>query len=519
MLCSFLHQMVVIQLLLNLHLVHGNDIGDGISAQCTAKSKTWTSCLLKNPSCLSQQCDEKHFNENYPNYNNDQEEDLDCGSINQLCKTVLCCEECHILGLELLNCEADARTCSNECLVPTAQPSAVPSRAPSSSPSSAPSLSVSPSAHPTSIPSVSPSRNPTSSPSSTPTKTPSASPTSFPTKKPSSSPSQAPTTSAPTPAPTPAPTTSAPTPAPTPAPIFVIDTTEPLVGRSDFRCGINEADARSNCKKSCFTSADCPLEENCWATHFHYCHALPSNHPQCPSESAEDENRRCGVDEMSARGFCGQTCNNVLECTGEDEICLPVMRNMCQCFEDQGVLNQVVPSREQWTPSEDLTPPPKSSSSSQLTARSDYRCGETEADARSNCKSECVASTDCGPGETCWITHVNFCHTMPPNQPQCPASEAENVSLRCGHDELTARAFCGNTCTNNLSCPDEEICIPVIRNMCNCYEDRGITDEVIPDKENFLSNAGYGNSRRNLMEIQQQKKEHLRLRQNNNGNI
>jgi len=51
---------------------------------------------------------------------------------------------------------------------------------------------------------------------------------------------------------------------------------------------------------------------------------------------------------MAARGFCGQVCTNELECTEPGEKCYPVMRNMCQCFEEQDVLDQVIPDRTEW---------------------------------------------------------------------------------------------------------------------------------------------------------------------------
>jgi len=122
-----------------------------------------------------------------------------------------------------------------------------------------------------------------------------------------------------------------------------------LVGRSDYRCGVTEADARSNCKNECTTDFDCEgIGEVCWTTHINYCYVMPPNHPQCSYTAAENDYRRCGYNEMAARGFCGQVCTNELECTEPGEKCYPVMRNMCQCFEEQDVLDQVIPDRTEW---------------------------------------------------------------------------------------------------------------------------------------------------------------------------
>jgi len=70
---------------------------------------------------------------------------------------------------------------------------------------------------------------------------------------------------------------------------------------------------------------------------------MPPNHPQCADIAVENTLLRCGYDEMAARGFCGTTCTNELDCIVPGEKCFPLMRNMCECFEEQDVLDQVIP--------------------------------------------------------------------------------------------------------------------------------------------------------------------------------
>jgi len=350
--------------------VRGKDLGifstqngGGISPECTDESKIWTGCLLSNPECLyGHECADADGGDNG---GASTEAEFNCQLIPTLCVTVSCCSECHVSGLELLNCEADVRDCSNECDLPTREPSAVPTISmtpsnvpttiPSSSPSKFPSASPSPTTVPSDSPSDVPSKSPTKSllPSLAPSNTPSSSPSEKPTASPF--PSQQPTkvhseepSAEPTEEPSNVPTNmhsekpsaspSISTPVPTLTPI-----PQELVAKSDYRCGVTEADARSNCKPECTVSTDCLTGETCWTTHINYCHIMPPNHPQCADTTIENTILRCGYDEMAARGFCGTACTNELDCTVPGEKCFPLIRNMCACFEEQDVLDQVIP--------------------------------------------------------------------------------------------------------------------------------------------------------------------------------
>jgi len=105
--------------------------------------------------------------------------------------------------------------------------------------------------------------------------------------------------------------------------------------RSDFRCGVSEVDARSNCKSECTTEADCEPGEFCWATFESYCHMMPDGHPYCDPNVSEQIIRRCGYDEQAARSFCGKNCSDEMDCMVPGEKCFPVQLNLCECFAEQ----------------------------------------------------------------------------------------------------------------------------------------------------------------------------------------
>jgi len=117
---------------------------------------------------------------------------------------------------------------------------------------------------------------------------------------------------------------------------------------SDYRCGVSEVDARSNCGKLCTTNTDCDNDNTgkniatkfCWATHANYCHVKLEQqqkiyHPYCDPTQAEQVHRRCGFDEQAARSFCGSSCETDGECSNNMERCFPVHLNLCDCFQQQ----------------------------------------------------------------------------------------------------------------------------------------------------------------------------------------
>jgi hypothetical protein len=109
-----------------------------------------------------------------------------------------------------------------------------------------------------------------------------------------------------------------------------------LLPRADFRCGITELDARGNCHQECSQDITvCGEGEFCWPTFTNYCRIKPEGHPECDNlEKGDDVIRRCGFEEMDARGYCGKACSDSAECV-EGEFCYPNQRNFCRCFEEQ----------------------------------------------------------------------------------------------------------------------------------------------------------------------------------------
>jgi len=181
-----------------------------------------------------------------------------------------------------------------------------------------------------------------------------------------------------------------------------------------------------------------------------------------PVEHPMKSDYRCGVDAVDAKDNCGNICEGGQDCA-PGTFCFGTWN---KCYAEESPI-MVAPSSP--------LPP-------QLQPKSDFRCGVTEVDARSNCKPECTVSTDCPFGESCWGTHINYCHMMPEGHPQCDHTEAENVERRCGRDEMAARGFCAPSCTNEVDCygtPGDK-CFPVHLNLCGCFERQDIVDQVIP---------------------------------------
>lgn len=106
--------------------------------------------------------------------------------------------------------------------------------------------------------------------------------------------------------------------------------------REDRRCGASELDARGNCKKLCMDNVDCEVAgEFCQSTFLNYCHIKPEGHPQATDlDAGEQVIRRCGFEEVSARGYCGLGCEDDTVCP-EFERCFPVHLNFCEHFKEQ----------------------------------------------------------------------------------------------------------------------------------------------------------------------------------------
>ena len=102
----------------------------------------------------------------------------------------------------------------------------------------------------------------------------------------------------------------------------------------DFRCGINETDARSNCGKRCTHHVQCSDGQECWGVQLNYCNTFDEGtHPVCTDLDRAESHPRCGLDEASARGHCGPKCTYDDECPGLER-CFDVMENLCDCHLD-----------------------------------------------------------------------------------------------------------------------------------------------------------------------------------------
>jgi len=310
---------------------------NSLSPECIIDSEAWTSCLLENSQCLSNiECEEQQ--------QQPDDDEFKCHLIPELCRTVSCCEDCYQTGLDLIHCEAEVRNCpiinnNNECPVTSTTTTAASPILDNNNNVALSELSRTP-------PDVDVSSYPLNPDFRCGTNENDAKDNcgklcdheidcpsglvcwgtwnscyvyELYDDYASSSESNSEDESSP----------------PT------------LEAESDYRCGITEADARSNCKKKCMVNTDCEgAGEYCWTTHINYCYLMPENHPQCPHDEAEQVYMRCGIDEMAARGYCGKQCTTQSDCTQKDENCFAVHLNMCQCFEEQDMLDRIIPNND-----------------------------------------------------------------------------------------------------------------------------------------------------------------------------
>jgi len=101
-----------------------------------------------------------------------------------------------------------------------------------------------------------------------------------------------------------------------------------------------------------------------------------------------------------------------------------------------------------------------------------FRCGVTEVDARSNCKSQCTHHIQCAEGEECWGVQLNYCNTFEEGEhPICTDLDLADNDSRCGFDEASARGYCGNKCGSDDECGEGEFCFPTLLNLCECHLD------------------------------------------------
>jgi len=106
---------------------------------------------------------------------------------------------------------------------------------------------------------------------------------------------------------------------------------------------------------------------------------------------------------------------------------------------------------------------------------SDYRCGINEEDSRTRCGKVCTVLTDCdrNKGEYCWSTFPNKCYLRVDDIPVQEDVTARS-DFRCGTSEVDARVNCGKKCQNKLDCESDEYCFHTLSNICYATEEETI---------------------------------------------
>jgi len=339
-----------------------------------------------------------------------------------------------------------------------------------------------------------------------------------------------------------------------------------LLPRSDFRCGLNEFDSRTNCGTLCTTNNDCGTNEYCWGTFSNRCYISELNLNNSVPNTSEpvtagttagttdplDSSLRCGIDERDARENCGKMCVFSSEC-GNEEYCWRTFVNTCPTTISSSqptttaptttaptttlpttasptntppttaspVTTTVAPLSTTISPTNTppttaspvtpttaplmttapitaapitlvpITPAPILITSAPVTAgpvageitpspissfppRSDYRCGMTEEDSRTNCGLLCTSNGDCDliKGEYCWTTFPNKCYlpvgssSAENNLPTIPEDAKPKSDFRCGTSEADARGNCKKTCLTKNDCESDEFCYATLPNFC-----------------------------------------------------
>ena len=124
------------------------------------------------------------------------------------------------------------------------------------------------------------------------------------------------------------PTNSPPSTTPQP-PAPTSDSDVELVASGGARCGTSELNAREMCGSTCTDAGQCPSGTACYATHPNYC-GDPNFLPfQWVNPVVSTAWARCGTSEVDARSFCKPTCNSDADCPVSGERCYGVHQNYC----------------------------------------------------------------------------------------------------------------------------------------------------------------------------------------------
>lgn len=235
-------------------------------------------------------------------------------------------------------------------------------------------------------------------------------------------------------------------------------TTSPL--KSDFRCGINEEDSRTNCGKVCIFQSDCNSGEYCWSTFPNTCYisVRQAGSPTAPRES------------IASLPFTASPLTIAPVTLG------PIAS--APTITSSPVTTTAPITTAPFITSAPVVPSPAAVAPFSLVStfppKSDFRCGINEEDSRTNCGKLCIFISDCDSdnGEYCWSTFPNKCYAnnlpVAPSQVDPFPTDVEPKSdLRCGTSEADARANCKKECGTKVDCKSDEYCFATLPNYCH----------------------------------------------------
>mmetsp|Transcript_3313 Transcript_3313/g.7203 ORF Transcript_3313/g.7203 Transcript_3313/m.7203 type:complete len:518 (+) Transcript_3313:241-1794(+) len=220
--------------------------------------------------------------------------------------------------------------------------------------------------------------------------------------------------------------------APVPSPILV--PTAPVALQPDWRCGYSWADANSKCGVACPTgnSTVCPSGELCYADVVGEACSSPETSPPTITPTSSPSSVPTVLFQPTAA---------------------PV---------DHDSTAPVLPTSAPANP-----PPPPPPPFEELVASTTPRCGSTELEAREMCNPTCVSGADCAQGQWCWGTHPTYCSTPGFTPKQWINPSVSSITHRCGKSEVDARSFCKTPCMWPSDCTEPgENCYAVHQNYC-----------------------------------------------------
>jgi hypothetical protein len=112
--------------------------------------------------------------------------------------------------------------------------------------------------------------------------------------------------------------------------------TPPWIISTSNRCGSSELDARGNCGRTCTSNDQCiaasggTVRQWCFVVHENYCNSKPNPKYCNTATMIQAPQFRCGINELEARERCGKKCTKGTDCT-TGQHCWSVYANTCDC--------------------------------------------------------------------------------------------------------------------------------------------------------------------------------------------